>query len=128
VSPEWLRCGESIRVRDAATRFGRIGFEVHMDTATTATMTVTSAWTRQPTQVYLHIPWFMNATSVVADGKPLPVVESQVRLPVGTRTIKLDWMRKAGTPAMSYNQRVNWYKAEYNKRYQEMLRDGVSER
>jgi hypothetical protein len=128
VSPEWLRCGESIRVRDAATSFGRIGFEVHMDTATTATMTVTSAWRRPPTQVYLHIPWFMNAASVVADGKPLPVVESQVRLPAGTRTIKLDWIRKAGTPAMSYNQRVSSYKAEYNKRYQEMLRDGVIER
>jgi hypothetical protein len=70
----------------------------------------------------------MNATSVVADGQPLPVVEGQVRLPVGTRTIKLDWVRKAGTPAMSYNQQVNWYKAEYSKRYQEMLRDGVSER
>ena len=128
VSPEWLHDGDDVRVRDGATEFGRIDFDLHINSETEATMTLQSQWRTPPSSLVMHLPWFMETTSVRADGKRVPIARGMVQLPPTTKTVVFTWRRKTGTPLLSYQNTVDSYKAEYRKRYEKLLRDGMSVR
>jgi hypothetical protein len=71
----------------------------------------------------LHLPWFMVTTKVTVDGKPAAVSAGAVDVPVGARTINLQWSKSTNVPAMSYQKAVADYKVEYRKRYEASLHE-----
>jgi hypothetical protein len=72
----------------------------------------------------LHLPWFLNVKTVVADGKPMGVRDGAVRLPADTKRVEMTWTPRPDIPASSYERAVNLYKQEYRMRYERFLTDG----
>lgn len=124
ISPAWVKTGASIAVRRAPTNFGAVNFEMRFPTATQAVLKLENQFRDRPEKLVLHLPWFMNVTSVTANGKSLRVAGGAVQLPVETREVRIAWTKKPGTPAMSYTRAVENYKSEYRRRYAEFLRTG----
>jgi hypothetical protein len=75
-------------------------------------------------KLVLHLPWFMEASSITADGAALPISDSSVVLPVSSKEVRIDWHRKPYAATMSYAKTVESYKAEYRKRYDHLLATG----
>ena len=72
----------------------------------------------------VHIPWFMELRSATPDGKTLRDGDGQLILPASVKHVELRWLRRASTPDLSYEMAVQNYKAEYRKRYKQLLLDG----
>jgi hypothetical protein len=81
-------------------------------------------FSESPAKLVLHLPWFMNATSIIADGKPVRSTGDQVEFPVTTQDVEITWSRKPNVPLLSFDHSVATYKAEYRRRYDAFLRDG----
>jgi len=126
VSPEWIGAGKRIAVSRAPTEFGPVSFTLDMPAETTATLHIQNAWTSAPQAIVLHLPWFMQADSITADGVPEPVADDQASLPPGTKLVHIVWHRKPGASEMSYPRTVASYKAEYRRRYDHLLATGES--
>ncbi|NYF78877.1 hypothetical protein [Granulicella arctica] len=124
VSPEWIQPGQSISVSHAPTAFGTIDFSLLANTQTDATLTFHADIRYGSPRIFLHLPWFMEVSSVVADGKPLPVVKGTVTLAPTIHTVQIHWSKRSDTPTFSYKQAVEDYKQEYARRYQQYLQDG----
>jgi hypothetical protein len=124
VSPEWIGAGKRIAVTRAPTEFGPIDFALEMPAETTATLHIQAAWTSAPEAMVLHLPWFMQAASITADGVPVPLADGQVSLPPGTKLVNIIWQRRPGASRMSFVRTVASYKAEYRRRYKHLLETG----
>lgn len=145
VSPEWVKPSDTISVRRAPTNFGEVNFALRSTTTGAnldlegnlrgAAVTFESGKNRYdvpnllaPKRLILHLPWFMQTTKVVADGKPLQIDQNEVILPVNARQVEISWTKKPGAPQMSYATAVSDYKAEYRRRYNDWLRMGQTTR
>lgn len=126
ISPEWVAAGKEISVKRAATNFGDVNFALKFVSANHATLTLDNHFTVRPSNIVLHLPWFMNATGILADGKAIRVSGDHVELPAETREVEITWTKKTNAPAMSFDRSVAAYKAEYRRRYEIFLRDGVA--
>ncbi len=129
VSPEWIGAGKRIAVERAPTWFGEVGLSLEMPDETSAVLRLRSAFTTPPKALVLHLPWFMEVTSVQADGVTLAVSGDAVALPAGTKEVRIAWHRRAGAAAsntepMSYEKTVESYKAEYRRRYEHLVETG----
>jgi hypothetical protein len=124
VSPAWLGAGDSVAVRDAPTDFGPVNFRLDVAGDTAAKLTIAARYTRPPSALVVHVPWFMEVRRAVADGRAVPVQGGELRLGPGTRTVELSWTRRPGAPAMSYDAAVRSYRQEYRKRWESWLREG----
>lgn len=130
VSPEWVEPlpgthrGRRIAVHRAPTNFGQVNFDLDY-TRGGAVLTLDNHFTEPPRTVVLHIPWFVNVSSITANGKSLVVKDGAVLLPVVTRKVEIAWTKRADTPALSYANAVRDYKAEYARRYTEFLKTGM---
>jgi hypothetical protein len=124
VSPEWIGAGKRIAVARAPTYFGPLEFSLDMPEEGSAVLKLKTSFVRPPKVLVLHLPWFMEVSSVTADGAVIEVHGSQVEVPVSTREVKLQWHRRPGAAAMSYAKTVESYKAEYRRRYEHLLTTG----
>ena len=97
-----------------------------MPTDTTATLHLTmdrrSAYA--PTNVVMHLPWFVDAktATATANGKPLDVKGGAVAIPAGVDRVDLTWHRVAlpeGYPN-SYTTAVEQYEREYRERFEKL--------
>jgi hypothetical protein len=52
-------------------------------------------------------------------------MDGRLVLPAGVKHVELFWQRRASLPDLSYQSAVRDYKAEYRKRYEQLLRDGT---
>jgi hypothetical protein len=123
VSPEWVKPGEAISVKRAPTNFGLTAFTIKFADGS-AVLDIANQFTNAPKHLVLHLSWFMQTTKVVADGKPLHIVQNEVMLPVSTKRVEITWAKKPGAPQLSYAKAVNDYKTEYRRRYDEWERTG----
>jgi hypothetical protein len=124
VSPEWIGPGKSIRVEHAPSTFGVMDFSLNMPDANSAVLNLATSFPHPPGKMILHLPWFMEVTSIVADGVPLPVTGEAVVVPNTAKRVLLHWKRRNGASEMSYERTVEGYKAEYRKRYEHLLSTG----
>jgi|WetSurMetagenome_2_1015567.scaffolds.fasta_scaffold19088_2 hypothetical protein len=124
VSPEWIAKGKSIRVEHAPSYFGLVDFMLEMPDEQSAVLHLHPSFQRTPNKLILHLPWFMETTSVTADGASLTISDNSVVLPAGVKELRIDWHRKPHAAAMSYAKTVESYKAEYRKRYDHLLATG----
>jgi len=47
-----------------------------------------------------------------------------VTLPANTREVQIAWQKRSDAPALSYDNAVKDYKAEYRRRYEEWVQTG----
>jgi hypothetical protein len=123
-SPEWIAPGREIIVEAAPTEFGQVNYRLRASGGTRARISMDNHFNFPPEQVVLHIPWFMNVSRVVADGKIVNAGGGMVRLPAATREVFLEWTRRARVPHLSYSQALQDYESEYHRRYATMLEAG----
>ncbi len=122
LSPAWLAPGDSVAVRDAPTEFGPVGFALDVRSDTTATLTLDARFGRAPSEVVVHLPWFMDTRTATADGRPAAVADGVIRLDPGTRRVELTWRRRTDVPALSYDAAVREYTTEYRRRWETWIR------
>lgn len=123
MSPEWVKAAETIAVKRAPTNFGTTEFAMTF-TEGSAMLALSNHFRRGPKRLILHLPWFMQATKVTADGKQLQIVQNAVILPTNAKHVEIIWNKKADAPGLSYANAVAAYKAEYRRRYEEWQRTG----
>lgn len=123
ISPEWVKPGEAISVKRAPTNFGEVNFEMRFRDGG-ATMRLDNKFRDAPQQLVVHLPWFMNVSTVSADAKKLGVSNNAVILPVNTRQVEIEWQKKTDAAALSYQSAVREYKAEYRRRYERWVQTG----
>jgi len=124
VAPEWIGPGKSIRVEHAPSTFGAMDFSLDMSAENSAILNLKTSFPHPPRKMILHLPWFMDVTSVIADGVSLHVTGDAVELPSTARRVLLDWKRRKDASEMSYERTVQSYKAEYRRRYEHLLSSG----
>ncbi len=123
ISPDWVRDGREISVRHAPTYFGEVNFVLAFRKGG-ATLTLNDSFTSSPEHLVLHLPWFMEVKSVTADGKDLKISDSEVNLPLNSRKVEIEWVRKGDVPALSYEDAVRNYEKEYREKYEKFLETG----
>jgi hypothetical protein len=121
VSPEWIGQGKTISVRQAPTNFGPLAFTLTQPASGEAILRLEPAFTAPPKQIVIHLPWFVDLSSATADGKPIQPGKGLLAIPPNAREIHLHWTVQPGTPTLSYAQAVEEYKAEYARRYQQLM-------
>jgi hypothetical protein len=124
VSPEWIGAGKRIAVARAPTLFGSLDFSLDMPDATSAVLRLKPSFQTPPSKILLHLPWFMAVDSVSADGVLLHANGDAVSIPVSAREVRIAWHRRPGAASMSYDKTVESYKAEYRRRYRNLLSTG----
>jgi hypothetical protein len=126
VSPEWIGAGKRIRVAHAPTYWGPVGFSLEMPDETSSVLRLDAAFATPPEGLVLHLPWFMETTAVQADGVAVSIHDRAVRLPAGTREVRMAWHRLPGTEPMSFDRTVESYKTEYRRRWKRLLETGTA--
>ena len=124
LSPEWIAKGKSIRVERAPSYFGPVDFALEMPEAGSAVLHLHTSFQVPPQKLVMHLPWFMEASSIAADGAALPISNGSVVLPLNTKEVRINWHRRPHAAAMSYAKTVASYKAEYRRRYDHLLATG----
>jgi hypothetical protein len=123
VSPEWIGKGKSIRVTAAPTYFGSLDFILESSGDDFAVLKIDSRFERQPREIVLHLPWFLEVSGVIADGHPVRFAHDAVHLPPAVREVRITWSRRLAVD-MSYQRTVASYKREYRRRYEQLLETG----
>jgi hypothetical protein len=128
VSPEWIGKGKSIAVKQAPTNFGSVAFILEQPETGNAVLHLHADFTAAPSQIVVHLPWFVDLASAVADGKPVQPANGVLTVPPGIQELRLWWTVRPNTPHLSYERAVEDYKAEYNRRYQELMHGEAKEK
>ncbi len=122
VSPAWVQDGREIVIERAAANFGVVNLRAQF-AAGRATIRLNNQFRQEPKRIVLHLPWFMRATRISADGKAVPLSGASVVLPASTKEVVAEWTRAADTPALSYDSAVRAWLAEYRQRYERWKSD-----
>jgi len=111
LSPLWLQKGKEIRVENAPTDFGSVSYQIK-SASTGAEVAIQTNWRQAPSELVFHVPWFLEATSVKADGKSITVKDRQVKIPSTTRHLSLTW-KWTKHPDLSYETAVKLFLGKY---------------
>lgn len=125
VSPEWIQPGKEVSVSNAPTDFGMVDLSLKSLSETQARIAIVASFVSTPGRIILHLPWFMETTSVVCDGTKLTIINNEVAVPITAKNIQIQWKKRPGTEPMSYLHSVAQYKVEYAKRYRAALQAGL---
>jgi hypothetical protein len=125
LSPAWLGPGDSVAVRDAPTYFGPVGFRLLVADSGRAILTLDPRFTRRPSALVVHLPWFVDLRRATADGRAVRARGGELHLSPGTRTVELTWTLRPDAPAMSYDAAVRRYREEYRRRWERWVGGGA---
>jgi hypothetical protein len=116
LAPLWIRPGRQVRVTDAPTFFGSIGYTLD-SRQDGATLSLAARWKDDagPTAVVFHVPWFVTAESAMVDGRPAAVANGVIVLPPNARTVEIVW-RRSPEPNLSYDEGVRLFLEKYYRR------------
>ena len=123
ISPEWFGPGKHIAVSDATTWFGRVSFEFDVINDSAAILHLDNAFSDAPGEIILHLPWFVAAKRVTADGKPVNIDESVIHLLPSIREVRID-LQQRSHPKMNYERTVASFEQEYRRRWEQLIRAG----
>jgi hypothetical protein len=124
VSPEWLRPGKKIEIAGAPTTFGPASAVLSAG-ADGFTVSLSHRFRRPPQHVVIRVPWFFEAQTAEADGRPLAIADGKLSVGPDAREIKVTGRFRPSTSDLSFERTVAQYKQEYRKRYAEFLRTGT---
>ncbi|MGQ9729720.1 MAG: hypothetical protein ACUVX8_00470 [Candidatus Zipacnadales bacterium] len=143
LSPEWVRPGLVLGVHNAPTFFGLVTAVLEIE-ETGATFVMAADWHAAPNRVILHLPYFVEVTSVKADQpgvrqqtgpKPLSFespdlpaagvegLNTWLELRPNTTRVTLEW-RVQPTAQLSYAAAVEAWQREYADRYETYVGTG----
>ncbi|MFO8057312.1 MAG: hypothetical protein R6V10_08465 [bacterium] len=128
ISPEWARPGERVSVENAPTYWGKLSYviEFRLEGAVlNFSLQETETNHAKPEKVRFHLPYFVKTHSVTMDGRALEFEKEALDLPPscfnGEKkecTLRFEWERLPAEE-LSYENMVEWYKAEYRRRWKE---------
>jgi hypothetical protein len=121
LSPEWIGSGKTIAVKQAPTYFGDVAFTLDQPSDDEAVLHLDARYTRAPKQLVIHLPWFADVKSATVDGKRVDAAGGKLVVSPAAKEIRLSWSAKADAPHLSYAHAVDDYKAEYARRYNELM-------
>jgi hypothetical protein len=121
VSPEWIGKGKTISVAQAPTYFGTVAFTLEQPSDDEAVLHLSPAFTHAPQQIVIHLPWFVELKTATVDGKTADAGKGALSVSSAAKEIRLRWTVKADKPHLNYQRAVDDYKAEYARRYQELM-------
>ena len=123
LSPDWVRPGDTVEVKNAPTAFGTVAFKGTFR-PTGMSLDLQLNLRRQPEKIVLHTPWFVTLKAARVDGRSVAIEHSEVLLPSTARHVEIDWTQQTSAPNLSYAQAVEAYEREYRTRYEKFLKDG----
>jgi hypothetical protein len=121
VSPDWIGQGKTIAVRQAPTQFGTIAYTLHQPSNQGAELRIDGSFGHGLREIVVHVPWFMTLDSATADGRAVQAEGGAISVPAETKVVDMRWHRAEGTPALSYEDAVRNYEAEYARRYNVLM-------
>jgi hypothetical protein len=121
LSPEWIGRHKTVSVSQAPTYFGTVAFTLDQPEDGEAVLHLNTAFSRAPKQIVIHLPWFVEFKSATIDGKRADAVDGKLVAPPDAKEIRIRWALRSGTPHLSYEAAVDAYKAEYARRYRELM-------
>jgi hypothetical protein len=121
LSPGWIGAGKPVSVAGVPTDFGTVSLTLDQPSDSGAVLHISAQWTTAPHSLIVHLPWFMQVTAVSVDNRKVPLTGNALTLPPNTQAVQLTWTRRPDTPSLSYQQAVDAYKAEYLRRYNQLL-------
>jgi len=122
LSPSWLREGQRIDVSKAPTPFGSLDFSFAAGKEA-GRLTLKPEFRDKPKEIILHLPWFVEVSGVLVDGKKHQTDGHLLRFSPDTQEVVIQWERKL-TGAMNYDLYVQEYKEKYKAKYKEFLEKG----
>jgi hypothetical protein len=126
VSPDWIGKGKEIAVSNAPTWWGNVAFRLTQPAVDEAVLTLAPEFRGPyPTQIVVHLPWFMDVKSATVDGKPVKPANGSLAIAPTAKEVHLHWSMRPDAPHMSYDRAVDDYKAEYARRYQQLMHGPV---
>ena len=118
VSPAWTRPGQTLSVTNAPTEFGPINFAATF-TAQGMELRLNEHFRTAPSQVRLHLPWFVTVKGALVDGKPVAWSGQEISLPSKARVVVVDWQTTdANLSSFSYEAGVEQFKNEWREHRQ----------
>jgi F5/8 type C domain len=123
LSPQWVRPGEKLILKDAPTEIGPLSMEYqfHQDGAE---LILDTHFRTDPLKLVLHLPYFVELESASANNTPLTVENGSLTLPVNTTSVSLKWQWLEKTTPFSFSRSVTEYKEEYARRYNDYIKNG----
>jgi len=121
LSPEWIGKGKTIAVTQAPTYFGIVAMTLEQPEDGEAVLHLKTEFTRAPKQIVIHLPWFVDTKSATVNGTSMDAADGKLVVPPTAKEIRIHWTVKLGTPKLSYQRTVDDYKAEYARRYHELM-------
>jgi len=123
LSPEWIGAGKSIQISNAPSAFGKMDFSLESTDEGHAVVQLQSSFTHPPAEIVLHIPWFLQVTQAVADGRAIVPQKDGLHLPAATREVRIQW-NPVTKPQMNYQRTVDSFKTEYSRRWDRLMTEG----
>ena len=125
LSPEWVKPGQKVEFKNAATDLGPVSASYIFDT-TWALINISSQFREQPQSIILHIPYFMELDRYryTTNAKSTREENGCLVLSPDVTYVRLYWKKKPGTKDLSFNSVLEDYKQEYARRYKEYLKEG----
>jgi hypothetical protein len=123
VSPAWVQPGKQIALRQAPTAFGPVDMTVTA-AADRLTISLPTQFRNQPERLWVRVPWFFATRTITLDGQEVAAEDGEVLIPAGARELVLHGAIRPDTPALSFDQAVADYQAEYRRRWEHFRRTG----
>lgn len=123
ISPAWVRPGERIEVRGEPSGFGPVDLSVAAEEGRLV-ISLPTEFRNPPRRLWVRAPWFYSVERAVLDGAEVTPENGQVLIPLGSRELILYGAIAPDTPALSYDQAVDDYQAEYRRRWEHFRRTG----
>jgi len=117
LSPEWTKPGDVIRFENAPTYFGPVGLEV-VSSEQGAVIRFQPEFRRRPEKILVHLPFYVTATEVLVNGRPVEIQNRVIPIGPETSEISVRWERDPSVQ-MSYQKAVENYLAEYRRRWEQ---------
>jgi hypothetical protein len=114
LAPQWVEPGKDVTVREAPTFFGAVSYRLH-STGKGATLFLNNRWSRAPSQIVLHTPWFVKVASAKVDGKTIDVTGSAISISPDARRVDLTW-KWTEKPNLSYQEAVRIFLEKFYRK------------
>jgi hypothetical protein len=127
ISPAWIGAGKKLGMTDEPTTFGPVSAELE-STEEGMRISMNNHFRQNPQRVIVRIPWFYELAAATADGKAVKASGTELVVAPETKEILLRGRVKPGTSEVSYDNAVEEYKQEYQRRYRHFVQSGERER
>lgn len=108
LSPQWVRAGQVVRLKNAATDFGAVSY-VLRSRANGADVELATNWRRMPASLVFHVPYFVKLDSALVDGKHVRANSGTISMSPHTSHLNLNW-HWIDHPDLSYARAVELWR------------------